>query len=151
MADGTTRRYEYTYSDLGFLTSATFTSSASRSPYFGVTEMPGAENDPSPDNNVYIRVFRILSPIQQAKTTAHEAYGHAYLFDVTKEITDKVSSASHQYTHIDTFEWDPEWNCKGIVSTNIPISTTLENRIKEVVTETMINYVKNITDDIHAR
>jgi hypothetical protein len=45
---------------------------------YGVTLIPGAKSDPSPDNNVYIITSSNLSEKSQAENTAHEGYGHAY-------------------------------------------------------------------------
>ena len=59
----------------------------------GVTKIPGAKIDPSPDNNIYILVGACLSPEQQVMTTAHEAYGHGYLYDITGSFI----AASHKF------------------------------------------------------
>jgi len=52
--------------------------------YYGVTNMPGMKNDPSPDNNVYIYTASFLSEKKQAENTAHEGYGHAYFYELSK-------------------------------------------------------------------
>ena len=51
----------------------------------GVTLMPGAIEEPSPDENVHISVSSFLSPIDQVHNTAHEAYGHAYFYELKKQ------------------------------------------------------------------
>ena len=55
--------------------------------YRGVTEMPDAESNPSPDNKVYVLVGKCLNKNQQVKTTAHEGFGHAQ--DATTRNTTK--------------------------------------------------------------
>jgi len=51
---------------------------------YGVTNMLNAENDPSPNGNVYIFTASFLDEKTQARNTAHEGYGHAYFFELNK-------------------------------------------------------------------
>ena len=41
---------------------------------YGITNLPNAENDPSPDENVYIFTASFLDERTQARNTAHEGY-----------------------------------------------------------------------------
>ncbi len=52
--------------------------------FYGVTNIPGAENNPSPDSNVYIFTASFLSDELQVRNTAHEGYGHAYFYELSK-------------------------------------------------------------------
>ena len=51
----------------------------------GVTLIPGAKLDPSPDNNVHIYTSSSLSEKRQAENTAHEGYGHAYFYELKQQ------------------------------------------------------------------
>lgn len=52
---------------------------------YGITNLPNAENDPSPDENVYIFTASFLDERTQARNTAHEGYGHAYFYELSKK------------------------------------------------------------------
>jgi len=60
--------------------------------YRGVTEMPGAENNASPDKDVWVLTSSVASEKLQAKNTAHEGFGHGYMYEQTRD----VNKASHQ-------------------------------------------------------
>ena len=51
----------------------------------GVTMIPNAPEDPSPDNDVYIYVCRNMPEEHQVRTTAHEGYGHAYFYELQQQ------------------------------------------------------------------
>ena len=48
----------------------------------GITLIPNAENDLSPDNNVYILTHNGINAGHQVTNTAHEGYGHAYFYEL---------------------------------------------------------------------
>jgi len=109
---------------------------------YGVTMMPGAENDPSPDNNVYIFTAEFLSEKKQVSNTAHEGYAHAYFYELSK--SDSSIEPSHTYGIIKTvLEYDSESkkNSPSFIfgKTNIK----LEERIKVVEFQAITNYEKN--------
>ena len=108
--------------------------------YRGVTEMPGAMKNPSPDKNVYILIGSCLSLEQQAMTTAHEAYGHGYLYD----ITGSVEIASHAYVSKGRMEWDEEYKMDVPVLFREDTNITLANRINIVVNQAKNNYERRI-------
>ena len=108
--------------------------------YRGVTEMPGAQSSPSPDKNVYIYVGACLSLEQQAMTTAHEAYGHGYLYD----ITGSVVVASHSYDSGMRLEWDEEFQTEILVSVRVETNKTLFDRLNRVVNQAKYNYGKRV-------
>jgi RHS repeat-associated protein len=105
----------------------------------GVTEMPGAKSDASPDNKVYILVGDCLSESQQATTTAHEAYAHGYLFDLTGDYI----KASHTYDSKGRVVWDEELKQHVFESTRVPTNKRLESRIKRVEKQAKKNYEKS--------
>ncbi len=105
---------------------------------YGVTNMPGMEEDPSPDNNVYIYTASFLSPRIQARNTAHEAYGHAYFYELHK--TDTSFNPNHTYGVIQYVkEMDPEWGplVYPIFGKN---NYKLEEQIKIVEEQAIMNY-----------
>ena len=104
--------------------------------YRGVTEMPGATMNPSPDGNVHIIVGSILREKQQVLTTAHEAYGHAYFYELTRD----VLKSSHTFIQKTKVEWDYEFNVPSYTSIKIPTNIELEKLIKLVVQQSLKNY-----------
>ncbi len=106
--------------------------------YRGTTEMPNAESNPPPDDKVYILVGRVLNEKQQVKTTAHEAFGHAYIYEKTRN----VEQASHTYKSEGHTVWDEEFQMDVFESIKIPTNTILENQINKVVKQAEENYDK---------
>ena len=104
--------------------------------YRGITEMPGATKNPSPDENVHIIVGSILSEKQQVLTTAHEAYGHGYFYELTRD----VLKSSHTFIQKTKVEWDYEFNVPSYTSIKIPTNIKLEKQIKLVVQQALRNY-----------
>ena len=106
---------------------------------YGVTNMPGMENNPSPNENVYIFTASFLDGKMQARNTAHEGYGHAYFFELSK--TDPTIIPNHTKGVVGTgIEYDPE--LKRDVSYIIfgQSNTALENQIKKVEKQAVTNY-----------
>ena len=112
--------------------------SSGRHFYRGVTEMPGAITHPSPDKNVYILVGSCLSLKQQAMTTAHEAYGHGYLYDLTSSF----EMASHKFVLKMSMECDEDNKMDVPVFSREDTNTTLVNRLNIVVNQAKKNYEK---------
>lgn len=102
----------------------------------GVTELPNAQSNPSPDNKVHIIVGSVLEDKQQVKTTAHEGYGHAYFYELTRD----VQKASHTFKSVGSVVWDEELKINTFVSTKVPTNTPLENQINKVVKQAERNY-----------
>ena len=108
--------------------------------FYGVTNLPNAENDPSPDENVYIFTASFLDKRTQAKNTAHEGYGHAYFYELSKK--DSSINPNHIFEKIDSQTvYDPEFNMVVI-----PIfgktNTKLEQQISTVEQQALKNYDK---------
>ena len=104
----------------------------------GTTEMPKAESNPSPDDKVYVLVGSVLNEKQQVMTTAHEAFGHAYFYENSRN----VEKASHTYKSEGRMIWDEEFQMNVFESTKVPTNLTLENQIKTVVKQAKNNYDK---------
>ena len=104
--------------------------------YRGTTEMPNAESNPSPDNKVYVLVGKNLNEKQQVMTTAHEAFGHAYFYEVYRNVV----KASHTYKPEVRVIWDEELHMNIFEITKVPTNLILENQIKTVVKQAENNY-----------
>ena len=106
---------------------------------YGVTHIPNAEFDPSPDNNVYIVTASFLSEEQQAKNTAHEGYGHGYFYELSK--TNSSIDPNHQKVVVKT-EYEYDENTKTEIPTFYfnSINYKLEEQIKKVEDEAVKNY-----------
>ena len=75
--------------------------------YRGLTAFPNEENKPSKDNDVWIYTSSLENEAVQAENTAHEAYGHAYFYDLQK--SGKDVDYHHRYVNqIGEPEWDDE-------------------------------------------
>jgi len=61
----------------------------------GVTLMPGAENDPSPDNSVHIITSSKLSEERKVTNLAEEAFGHALFYELKQQ--GQNVNPNHQY------------------------------------------------------
>ena len=61
----------------------------------GVTLMPNAEVDPSPDIDVHIYTSNMIPILDQVENTAHELYGHGYFYDL--KMQGKNVNPSHDY------------------------------------------------------
>lgn len=108
--------------------------------YYGVTCMPGAKNNPSPDNSVYVFTASFQGEGQQISNLAHELYGHAYFFELSKSTG---LNPNHTFGVIGTgVEYD---EVLGNLSYNIYGETNqpLVNQINAAVTEALFNYEKN--------
>ena len=54
--------------------------------YKGLTAIPNAEYKPSLDSDVLIQTSSFLDEKEQVKNVAHEAYGHAYFYELNKSL-----------------------------------------------------------------
>ena len=106
--------------------------------YRGTTEFPNADNNPSPDENIYVIVGSVLSTLQQVKTTAHEAYGHAYIYETNGQ---NIEDACHSYTtELGESYYDEELEMEVPTFDLIPSNHKLEEQIDAVVNEAEQNY-----------
>lgn len=108
---------------------------------YGVTNIPNAENDPSPDDKVYINTASILDERMQAKNTAHEGYGYAYFYELHRK--NPSIQPSHTFGIVGySKEYDSYFG--GIVEWPIygKNNILLEEQIKKVEQEALDNYDK---------
>ena len=103
----------------------------------GVTEIPDNVENPSPDNNVHIKVYKELDALNKATTTSHEMYGHAYIYEQSRN----PAQASHDYHNVEgaTF-YDSEFKVYGTISYSKDLNTFLDMTIKRTINETKRNY-----------
>ena len=108
----------------------------------GVTLIPGAENDPSPDNAVWIYTSSKLTENKQASNTAHEAYGHAYFYELKKQGKDVEPNHTYVTEGSVVEEYDDylKKNVKVFSSKAVPSNQKLETQIKERENEAKENY-----------
>ena len=104
----------------------------------GTTEMPNAVSNPSPDKEVYCIIGNLLDERQQVITTAHEGYGHAYLYEITRD----VNSASHTYRSEGRMIWDDEFQINSLETVKVPTNHFLEKQIEITTKQAGINYDK---------
>ena len=109
--------------------------------YRGVTEVPEAASNPSPDKDVWIVVGNVSSDQEQTITTAHEAYGHAYFYDL-QQTTDPSINYNHTFISKGESVWDEQEKMNVYQTTKVPTNTKLEKQIKKVENESKHNYNK---------
>ena len=90
----------------------------------------------STHGKVYIIVGKILNEKQQALTTSHETFGHAYFYEIFRD-TEKVS---HTYKQEGRMVWDEELMVNDLETIKIPTNILLEKRIKIVTNIAQQNY-----------
>ena len=106
---------------------------------YGVTNMPGMENNPSPNNNVYIYTASFLDEKKQASNTAHEGYGHAYFYELSK--SDPTLNPNHTKGVVGTgSEYDSELKMDVPYFIFGNTNTRLEEQINRVERQAIKNY-----------
>ena len=106
---------------------------------YGITNLPNAENDPSPDENVYIFTASFLDERTQAKNTAHEGYGHAYFYELSKK--DPSINPNHTLGKIGIQkEYDSELKMEIEFPVFGKTNTRLERQISTVEQQVLKNY-----------
>ena len=105
---------------------------------YGVTNMPGADNNPSPDDNVYIYTFSSLDEKRQVRNTAHEGYGHAFFYELNKRNPSINPNHTKGLVGHETII-DPDYGSVfiGVYGNN---NFKLEEQIKKVEQEAIRNY-----------
>ncbi len=105
----------------------------------GVTLTPDNTIDPSPDNNVYIITSSKLSEDKQVENLAHEAYGHAFFYELKQQGEDV--NPYHEYHNVLIgVEWDSELNCNAPQFEVVDKNTRLKIQIEKAVLEARQNY-----------
>ena len=106
---------------------------------YGITNLPNAENDPSPDENVYIFTASFLDERTQARNTAHEGYGHAYFYELSKK--DPSIDPNHTRGKIGIQkEYDSELKMEIEFPVFGKTNTRLERQISTVEQQALKNY-----------
>ena len=106
---------------------------------YGITNLPNAENDPSPDENVYIFTASFLDERTQARNTAHEGYGHAYFYELSKK--DPSINPNHTRGKIGIQkEYDSELKMEIEFPVFGKTNTRLERQISTVEQQALKNY-----------
>lgn len=107
---------------------------------YGVTLLPGAENDRSPDDDVYVYTSEFLSEERQAENTAHEGYGHAYFYELNKQgDTDANPNHQHEAT-LEEVNPDAESYFKRYAIGRRDANTRLDKQIKAREKEAVDNF-----------
>ena len=106
---------------------------------YGVTNIPNAENDASPNDNVYIYTATFLDKKTQVRNTAHEGYGHAYFYELSKK--DALINPFHTYDIVGHIkEYDDFFKKVILVPIHGKSNSKLEVQISKVENEALENY-----------
>lgn len=101
----------------------------------GVTLIPGAAIDPSPDENVYVVTCSYLNENEQAMNFAHEAYGHAYFYELQQQGEDVNPFHHYVPTYLGSV-WDDDAGffvaVNGRKDNNERLSVQINTVVKEV-------------------
>lgn len=106
--------------------------------YYGVTSVPNGEMKASPDDKVYIITSSLLSEGMQTENVAHEAYGHAYFYELSKK--DNSIDPWHRMELIPYQGWDQEYNVPSFEFIAVERNTQLKQQINIVTEQARRNY-----------
>ncbi len=106
----------------------------------GVTLLPGAEIDPSPDKDVYIYTSDKLSEERQVKNTAHEGYAHALLYEFKQQGQDV--DPNHHFQAVVKTEIDPDTKQPIYNMIRTETNDVLKQQLRKVETQAVENYRK---------
>ncbi len=104
----------------------------------GVTLIPGAPEEPSSDSNVYIITSSLLPAEGQVSNVAHEAYGHAFLYE--QSICGFDVNPFHDWKSEYTSVYNSEFKTMEFVTVSIDHNTLLVDRIKKATEQAIRNY-----------
>ena len=105
----------------------------------GATTMPGEKESPSPDSNIHIYVGDKLNPLDQVTNTAHEAYGHAYFYEL-KSRGMELDPIHRYVSKTKIGSYDKEYNNYEIISERVDNNILLDQQIKKVTLQAEQNY-----------
>ena len=114
--------------------------SNSNSYYRGLTAFPNAENKPSKDNNVWIYTSAFENELVQAENTAHEAYGHAYFYDLNQSGNKNIDFHHRYINEVGESVWDEELQMNIPTLIRVDSNEKLKEQIDRVVNQTRLNY-----------
>ncbi len=101
--------------------------------FYGVTEVPFADMDPSPNEDVWILISNLLDRESAVANVAHEAYGHAYFY----ELQQQGFSVNYLHTRGTQIDDDGDW-CYTLNNSQ------LERQIEIVTNQAINNYRSHI-------
>ena len=104
----------------------------------GVTLMPGNIEDPSPNDKVYVITSSNLTEEDQVANTAHEGYGHAYLYELKQQ--GQNVDPNHHYERTCVPVYNEELDCITPTIIRTECNTTLQKQIDSSVQEAKQNY-----------
>lgn len=82
--------------------------------------------------------IKVPAILQQTKTTAHEAYGHAFFYETKNQ---NIEAACHTYTIVDGGSYyDEDYDMEIPILKQVPTNIELELQIENVVNEAEFNY-----------
>ena len=105
----------------------------------GITLIPNADFYPSPDENVYIITKKTLPMERQATNTAHEAYGHAFFYELKCQ-GKNVDPFHRKKTVLLPPEIDPDTGLEVYPFGTTETNTELKNQIEKVESQALHNY-----------
>lgn len=106
---------------------------------YGVTLLPGASEEPSPDNDVHIYTNIKKSSLQQVENTAHELYGHAYFYALKMQGHDV--NPIHDYQNVPSI-YENEMGALELIFVFSDVNAKLVDQIKSVSSQAISNYKK---------
>ena len=104
----------------------------------GVTLMPGAPEEPSPDENVHIYTSNRISVLEQVENLAHELYAHGFFFELKSK--GEPVNPYHEIKWVDKVESIPGSSEKEYYFEKVDFNTKLDNQIKNVTKAAKHNY-----------
>jgi hypothetical protein len=107
--------------------------------YYGITEIPNNLTYPSPDNNVYIIVADFLLSNEAVQTTAEEAYGHAYFYELNQQGLDVDPNHTRDVLE-DNIVYDPILKMYSFSFGFSKSNEKLETQIETVRNQALRNY-----------
>ena len=96
-------------------------------------------NKPSLDSDVWIQTSSFLDEREQVQNVAHEAYGHAYFYELSK--TNNAYDYQHRYINVaGEPEWDADFGMFIIPNIRVESNQQLKKQIDIVTTQARENY-----------
>ncbi|MDE7345749.1 MAG: hypothetical protein K2N48_03295 [Muribaculaceae bacterium] len=104
----------------------------------GVTLMPDAPEEPSPDENVYIYTSNRIPVVEQVENLAHELYAHGLFYELNS--MGKSVNPFHEFKWVDKVESIPGSLEQEYYFEKVDFNTELDSQIKKVTTAAKRNY-----------
>ena len=111
--------------------------------YRGLTAIPGEPYKPSIDENVWIYTSSLEPELKQTENTAHEAYGHAYFYELKRSGKDDVDYHHRYINQLGTPQWDEDLKMMIPPLIRVDSNEKLRSQIKTVESQARFNYENN--------